>query len=161
MNNRSTFKSVTWALVWATALTIPTLCYATVVDGTLDTSFGASGEVTTDFNGGNDEIMAVAIQPDGKIVAAGYTSTAGLGDFALARYNSDGKTLDTNFDTDGKVTTDFTSNGDDRARAMVIQPDGKIVVAGFATVGSAKEFAVARYNTDGSLDTTGFNKRFH
>ena len=63
---------MTWALVWATALTIPTLCYATVVDGTLDTSFGASGEVTTDFNGGDDEIEAVAIQPDGKIVAAGF-----------------------------------------------------------------------------------------
>lgn len=129
---------------------------AAIVDGTLDTSFGSSGRVTTDFGGGNDEIMAVAIQTDGKIVAAGFANGGPTGnDFALARYNADGKP-DTSFGTGstGTVTTDFGDSGDDRAKAIVIQSDGKIVVAGYATISSKKEFALARYKADGTLDTT-------
>lgn len=129
-----------------------TLPVYAVVDGALDTSFGNSGKVITDFGGNNDQITAVVIQTDGKIVAAGYTSAAGIGDFALARYNADGNSLDTGFGTGGKVTTDFGANDDDRARAMIIQPDGKIVVAGYATINSIKEIAVARYDYTGVLD---------
>jgi uncharacterized delta-60 repeat protein len=111
-------------------------------DGSLDTTFDTDGKLTTDF-GGSDVAYALAIQSDGKIVAAGTNGS----DFALARYNTDGS-LDSTFDTDGKLTTDL--GGTDAANAIAIQSDGKIVVAGKNTV----DFAVARYNADGSLDTS-------
>jgi len=117
-------------------------------DGTLDTTFSTDGKVTTDIAGGDDVALAVALQPDGKIVAAGSASTGATEDFALARYNPDG-TLDTTFSTDGKVTTDF-AGGNDVARDVALQPDGKIVAAG----ASGSDFALARYNPDGTLDTT-------
>ncbi len=113
-------------------------------NGTVDTGFGTSGKVTTDFSGGNDFIRGIVIQADGKIVAGG---TGGDG-FALARYDSNGN-LDTSFGDGGKVTTDFATVTD-RGRAIAIQADGKIVVAGSAN----NNFAVARYNANGSLDTT-------
>jgi len=124
-------------------------------DGSLDTSFSGDGEVTTDFGSGDDWGHAVAIQPaDGKIVVAGTASYNGSNaDFALARYNGDGS-LDTSFSGDGKVTTDFGS-GIDCIYAVEIQPaDGKIVVVGDASNGSNFDFALARYNSDGSLDTS-------
>ena len=68
------------------------------------------------------------------------------------RYNADG-TLDTSFDSDGIVTTDF-GPGDDRAFSVVVQPDGKILVAGDSDNGSNIDFALVRYNADGSLDTS-------
>ncbi len=129
-------------------------------DGSLDTSFGTGGNVTTDFGTGNtDSANAIASQSDGKIVAAGSSFANGLGDFALARYNTDGS-LDTSFGTGGKVLTNFIDGGsNDEANAVSIQTDGKIIVAGFsnANVGGflvAGDFALARYNTDGSLDTS-------
>ena len=81
-------------------------------DGTLNTSFGTGGIVTTDIRGDADQAEAVAVQPDGKIVVAGLAATiAGrITDFALARYNPDG-TLDQNFGSHGIVTTDIS--GDD------------------------------------------------
>ena len=122
-------------------------------DGTLDTTFGTDGKVTTDFTGVGDLATAVAIQADGKIVAAGATDSGVLGeDFALARYNADG-TLDTTFGTDGKVTTDFTGVGD-VARAVAIQADGKIVAAGTGS-GSPE---LARYDPAGTLDPTFGNE---
>ncbi|MBI4660184.1 MAG: hypothetical protein HY735_15195 [Verrucomicrobia bacterium] len=116
------------------------------VDGSLDTSFGPGGKVTTNF-GASDEARSVAIQSDGKIVAAGHSSS-GVSDFALARYNSDGS-LDESFGAGGKVTTDFNA-GEDFGRSVAIQSDGKIVVAGVA----GGSFALARYRSDGGLDTT-------
>ena len=83
------------------------------------------------------------MQSDGKIVVAGKQQRRHH-DFALARYNSNG-CLDTSFDTDGKVTTDFGSNGD-QAYAVALQSDGKIVVAGVANNGINFDFALARYN---------------
>jgi uncharacterized delta-60 repeat protein len=163
VNNRSTVKSLACALVWAVALFGTAHVHAASSDGTIDPSFGPAstpGMVTTDFNGGDDEVLAVAIQQsDDKIVAAGYAySGTTNNDFALARYDADGQTLDTTFNNGGTkpgtVTTDFGSNGDDQARAMAIQFDRKIVVAGYATVGAVKEFAVARYMPNGALDTT-------
>ncbi len=125
-------------------------------DGSLDPTFSTDGKVTTDFAGGFDEAFAVALQPDGKIVAAGGAVVGSSPfDFALTRYNPDGS-LDPTFGTDGKATTDF--GGTDEALAMALQPDGKIVAAGQAFTGSspdfAVDFAVARYNPDGSLDST-------
>ncbi|MCP4538197.1 MAG: hypothetical protein GY832_13740, partial [Chloroflexi bacterium] len=118
-------------------------------NGSLDTSFDTDGRVTTDFAGASDQGFAVAIQTDGKIVVVG--SVNGGADFGLARYNSNGS-LDTSFDTDGKVTTDFSASND-QANAVVIQSDGKIVVVGQSGLSSATDFALARYNSDGSLDT--------
>jgi len=114
-------------------------------DGRLDTTFGAGGKVITDF-GDNDGATALVIQNDGRIVAAGQTGA----DFALVRYNSNG-VLDTSFDSDGKVITDFSSSYD-IANALVVQGDGKIVVAGSSSKLS-DDFGLIRYNSNGSLDT--------
>ena len=72
-------------------------------------------------------------------------------DFALARYNADGS-LDTSFDSDGKLTTNVYGN--DVAYAISIQSDGKIVVAGSSGNALSRSFSLARYNADGSLDST-------
>ena len=122
-------------------------------NGTLDTTFSTDGLLTTDFNGDDDWGSAVALQLDGKIVLAGYSFNGSNNDFALARYNSSG-TLDTTFSTDGMLTTDF--NGDwDYGYAVAVQTDGKIIVAGTSTNSSSGEdFTLARYNSDGTLDTT-------
>jgi uncharacterized delta-60 repeat protein len=107
------------------------------VDGSLDDAFDGDGKVVTGFF-----VSGVAIQSDGKIVVSG----AGEIGFALARYNPDGS-LDTTFDGDGRVETDF---GPDAVASRVIITGGKIVAAGMAY----DDFALARYDTDGSLDTT-------
>jgi uncharacterized delta-60 repeat protein len=117
-------------------------------DGNLDPSFGIGGQVTTDFGGNNDAASGVAIQADGKIVAAGSAAPeSSCCQFALARYNTDGS-LDPSFGTGGQVTTDF--GGLDEASGVAIQADGKIVVAGRG--GPSSDFALARYNADGTLD---------
>ena len=119
--------------------------------GDLDTAFSGDGKFVTDFTPGDDLAFGVAIQADGKIVAAGRADGAG-GRFALTRYNTDG-TLDATFGGDGQFVTDFTT-GDDGAFGVAIQPgDQKIVAAGRAG-GAGGRFALARYNTDGSLDAT-------
>ena len=84
--------------------------------------------MTTDFGGSRRRANAVAVQTDGKIVAAGTALRGTDYDFALARYNSDGS-LDTSFDGDGKVTTAIGA-GHDGATAVAVQADGKIVAAG-------------------------------
>ena len=124
-------------------------------DGTLDSSFGSGGRVTTDFLGSNDRIYGLALQSDGKIVAVGCgTNSSGNQDFALARYNSDG-TLDSSFGSGGRVLTPFVAGQSEDAYGVVIQPNGKIVVAGCATsVYGHSNFALARYNVNGTLDST-------
>ncbi len=119
-------------------------------DGSLDNTFGTGGIVTTAI-GSFDAASAVAIQPDGKIVAAGASFGATL-DFAVVRYNSNG-TLDNTFDTDGIVLAPI-GTGNDVAGAIVIQTDGKIVLGGSAIISNVKQFALARFNTNGSLDNT-------
>ena len=121
-------------------------------DGSLDTSFDTDGKVTTPIGSGNDRGATVAMQSDGKIVVAGESHNGTDNDFAAVRYNADGS-LDTSFDTDGKVITPIGS-GDDAGLAVAIQSDGKIVVAGESHNGADDDFAVVRYNTDGSLDTS-------
>lgn len=117
-------------------------------DGSLDPSFNGNGKVTTDFGGSGEVARSVAIQGDGKIVVAGDSNY----DFAVVRYNSDG-TLDTSFNGTGKVTTSV-GNGDDVGNSVAIQGDCKIVVAGYSNSGSNYDFAVVRFNSDGSLDTS-------
>jgi len=127
------------------------LTWNPTMDGSLDITFSGDGLLTTTFGSGNEKAHAVAVQADGKIVTAGYAWNSDR-DFALARYNPDGS-LDTSFSSDGLLTTDFNS-GDDGADAVAVQADGKIVTAGYAYNGSNNDFALARYNPNGSLDTT-------
>ncbi len=121
-------------------------CYNS--DGSLDSAFGSGGKVLTDFAGGFDGINSLVVQTDGKIVAGGSSSN----DFALARYNSNGS-LDTSFGSGGKVVTDFAGGFDVIAR-IVLQTNGKIVAAGQVSISGTNDFGLARYNTNGSLDTT-------
>lgn len=123
-------------------------------DGSPDIGFGNGGQVLTDFERLNDDVFAVLVQPDGRIIAAGSARDPSTDyDFAAARYSSDGR-LDASFGNGGKVSTDFGNDGFDRARAAALQPDGRIVAAGFATTlnGGHQNFAVVRYNSDGALD---------
>jgi len=119
--------------------------------GSLDSSFGSGGIVTTSIKI-IDEGRAVAIQADGRIIAVGSIGNYPNSDFTLVRYNTDGS-LDASFGTDGKVTTDFGSY--DEANDIAIQADGKIVAAGETGNGwDDLNFALVRYNVDGSLDTS-------
>jgi uncharacterized delta-60 repeat protein len=123
-------------------------------DGSLDATFGVGGKVFTDFSGTNisaDGAAAVAIERNGKIVAAGISSIGGppFADFALARYNADGS-LDATFGVGGMVLTDF--GGPDSANAIALQSDGRIVAAGSSPARIGSDFALARYDADGSLD---------
>jgi uncharacterized delta-60 repeat protein len=123
--------------------------------GTLDSSFGGDGMVTTEIFGAYDDYAEdIAIQPDGKIVAAGSSGgPASRYNFALTRYNPDGS-LDTPFGSAGRLLTDFGGD-DDIAHAVALQRDGKIVVVGSAVLGGRRsDFAIARYHADGSLDST-------
>jgi uncharacterized delta-60 repeat protein len=132
-------------------------------DLTLDTTFAGDGATSSDFDQGDDGANAVAVQGDGKIVLAGYDYTGVFGinrDFAVERFKSDG-TLDPSFNGNGKWTKNVqpivapfaTAN---ELNAMVIQPDGKIVVGGFGEVGTFaandQDFIIMRLNADGSTD---------
>jgi uncharacterized delta-60 repeat protein len=127
-------------------------------NGATDSTFGSSGRVYTSFFGFGDQILSLAVDSTNRIVAAGLTNTANsscglyVQDFALARYTQDG-VLDNSFSGDGRLTTDVYG-GSDWARSVALQPDGKILVAGFAwssdnTVG---DFALMRYNANGTPD---------
>jgi uncharacterized delta-60 repeat protein len=121
-------------------------------DGTLDTTFGGDGKVTTNLTDWRDFANGLVVQADGKLVAVGRAGGSG-GRFALARYESDGG-LDPSFGGDGKVTTNF-ANGNDLVDTVAIQADEKIVVAGAANGSNShpfRRFALARYNLDGTLD---------
>jgi uncharacterized delta-60 repeat protein len=119
-------------------------------NGTLDTTFGNQGKVTTSFSGGTTaDGGGVVIQSDGKIVAA-EGNAAG---FELARYNANGN-LDTSFGSGGKVVTAL-GTGTSYAAALLLQPDGKLIVTGElepASGGGVRE--LVRYNADGSLDAS-------
>ncbi|MFH1853348.1 MAG: right-handed parallel beta-helix repeat-containing protein [Candidatus Neomarinimicrobiota bacterium] len=118
----------------------------------IDKTFDGDGLVTTNLSSGNDVGYASVIQPDGKIVVAGKTSTGTGDEFVVARYNQNGS-LDNTFGTSGYVTTDVSSVGDE-AWAVALQSDGKIVVAGYSKYATWCEYGVVRYNSDGSLDTS-------
>ncbi len=136
-----------------------------LANGTLDPSFGEGGKVISRVSSSNDELAALAIQSDGKILLAGTSHVPNNPDFAITRLNADGS-VDETFGSGGLVELDF--QGNDHANALSIQPDGKIVVAGYTGPGlsinfrispinvelPSFDFAVARLNPDGSLDTT-------
>jgi len=125
-------------------------------DGALDISFGDGGVVKTPFGSGRDTAQGVAIQPDGKIVVVGTTDAGATGlDFAIARYNVDGS-LDAGFGAGGKQITALGDDSD-TAFAVVIDAQGKLVVAGDSNQGASSsglDFALARYLPDGTLDAS-------
>jgi uncharacterized delta-60 repeat protein len=126
-------------------------------DGSLDASFGTAGRVAIVADGSaNDAGHSLALQSDGKILAVGRTTrpTVFNNRFFVQRFNVDGS-LDVGFGAGGKVFTDFGVFTDD-AKSVIVQPDGKILVAGIATLGPLglpdQDFAVVRYLSDGTLD---------
>jgi uncharacterized delta-60 repeat protein len=121
-------------------------------NGALDTTFNTTGKVTTAIGTGGDFAIGVAVQADGKIVLAGYSSNGTNFDFAVVRYAANGA-LDTSFGTTGKTTTAIGS-GEDFATGMAIQGNGKIVLVGRSINGTLYNWSMARYNTNGSLDAT-------
>jgi uncharacterized delta-60 repeat protein len=126
--------------------------------GTLDEDFGQGGYVITDVND-NDSASDAALQPDGKLVVVGKTYIPVSGgishtEFAVLRYNADGS-LDPSFGGDGIVTTIFELDYDNKdaiAQAVALQPDGKILVVGNTMLDGLIQWAIVRYNPDGSLD---------
>ncbi len=116
-------------------------------DGSLETAFGAGGKVTTNISN-YERVSDLAVQSDGKIVAAGYSSD-GFDNFTLARYNGNGS-LDATFGVGGKVITAMGGG----AQAVAIQGDGKIVAAGYSDNSAGGALGLVRYRSDGSLDNT-------
>jgi uncharacterized delta-60 repeat protein len=109
-------------------------------NGSLDDSFAGDGKSAIDFGGDFDDGDAVAVQPDGKLVIAGYNQD--VGEFGIGRMQPNGL-LDTTFGTEGKVSVSFGGSLD-AAQAVLLQPDGKIVAAGYSRVAQKDDFAVAR-----------------
>ena len=142
--SRVVFSSLVFVVIAVTAVN--------AAPGALDLTFGGTGMVSTPFTTGDDSARAVAVQADGKIVVGGYAKSGTNYLFALVRYNANG-TLDTTFDTDGMVTTSMLG-ADDGITSLAVQSDGKIVASGYASAGTNHVFAIARYNANGSLDTT-------
>ena len=144
------------ALVTSTVMVFVVAPFASAAPGSLDTTFGTGGTVTTDF-GGIDVGRAVVLLLDGRIVVAGdgassYDAEGRVvnTDFAVARYSPSGSLDMTNFGINGKVVTDF--GGIDRAWGAALIAPNKIVVVGQGGIGD--DFALARYGSSGGLDTS-------
>ncbi len=121
------------------------------VDGTLDTGFGLNGRVVTYMNSSDARATCIAIQADGKIIAAGYSYDYSTHYYALARYNSDG-TLDGSFGTGGIVLNEL-STSDCSVNSLIIQADQRIITGGYSP-GTNDGFILVRYKTNGELDST-------
>ncbi|HEU5479696.1 MAG TPA: hypothetical protein VFU90_07665, partial [Candidatus Tumulicola sp.] len=120
-------------------------------DGSLDTSFGGGGALTS--VGTDSGALAMAIQSDDKIVLAGWSTVSGTKVFALARYDASSPTLDSTFGSGGVVIGSADAL-DEQINGVALQADGKIVAVGSYGSGNSNETTVRRYNADGSLDTS-------
>lgn len=118
-------------------------------DGTPDSSFSEDGWATIDFGTSFELAYAVAAQPDGKVILAGRIADGSFANFAMGRLLANGQP-DLGFGDQGMVSTDFRE--EDSANAIALQDDGKIILGGFSSVSANGDFALARYNRDGSLD---------
>ena len=121
-------------------------------DGTLDNSFGTGGVVTP--GPALTQSHGMALQDDGKIVLAGFLRSGNVSNFMVWHFNSSDGSLDTTFDTDGIAQNDFSAF--DEATSVLIQPDGKIVVAGHRCCPPrpTNDFLVSRFLANGAPDTT-------
>ena len=124
-------------------------------DGTLDASFNGTGKVTTVLTNFNSKLNAMALQTDGKIVVAGYNCLPALYQrFCAVRYNGDGS-LDLSFNGTGIATLQIQATAaNETATAVVVQSDGKIVLAGTCNSLNGLNFCALRFNTNGSLDAS-------
>jgi uncharacterized delta-60 repeat protein len=122
-------------------------------DGSLDSGFGSNGIFTKTVGAGNSVANSIAIQNDGNIVVGGTSVSGTANVFTVMRLLGTNGSLDTSFGTGGIVTTAIGTS-DDEATAVAIDSSGRIVTTGFTYTGSIYEFALVRYNTDGSLDTS-------
>ncbi len=115
-----------------------------------DSSFGVNGKVmTTGYS--NAAVSTMALQSDGEMIVAGYSIANGYQCSTLWRYTTNG-TVDASFGTNGAVVTDFGQSS--VINRAAVQPDGKIIAVGTVTVGGNSDFAIVRYNTNGTLDTS-------
>lgn len=166
--NKHNMFSHTHSLTLLGLLSVLTTSTVIAAPGDLDSTFNptgtVSGVVTTPIGNSDDFGRALVLQPDGKMIVAGFSYTGEYSDVAVTRYNSDGS-LDTTFNGTGKVTTSV-GEFNDFGRCVALQPDGQIVVAGYkhasgnpneSTAASNNDFIVIRYHSNGSLDT-GFGQ---
>jgi len=129
---------------------------STAKSGALDGTFGHKGKLSIDFGGGSDEVYGSALQPDGRIVLVGEGyphKDSGVGSFSLVRLTKAGA-LDTTFGSGGRVSANFVPGKPAGAWAVVLLPNGKLLVAGYSYNASYYHttFAVARFNANGTLD---------
>lgn len=122
-------------------------------DGSLDTSFNGTGKVITSLGVGGSSAESILIQPDGKLLILGNARDGDKGAFGLARYNVDG-TLDPSFGAGGTVIHAVVPTGDSTLRDAALQPDGKIVAAGYTGSLPNAGSAIVRYDPDGSIDAS-------
>jgi uncharacterized delta-60 repeat protein len=122
-------------------------------NGSLDTTFNGTGIFIASLSGATDDVCySVNIQTDGKIILGGYYFNGANFQFGIARLNSNGS-FDTTFNTTGYVITSV-GTGFAFPFAVALQPDNKILLGGFGASGVSDDFAIIRYNTNGSLDTS-------
>ena len=126
-----------------------------LADGSLDSGFGVGGMANATIAGKADIGYGVALQSDGKVVVAGRVGVDGGSDtdFGFVRFTAAGQ-LDASFATGGKAQISFAANSSDEAEDVAITTDGKIIAGGYATIGSAYQYALMRLNADGILDNT-------
>ncbi len=122
------------------------------VNGVLDATFGTAGKVTTSLGGGDDHADAVALQPDGQLLLAGYCAGTTNVDLCALRYDTKG-VLDTTFGNVGKVITPM-GTGNDYARSVVLQPNGYFLLAGYCDGVADVDFCAVRYDNRGAPDPT-------
>ena len=134
------------------------MCLVYNEDGSLDSTFGLDGKVTTDIIWWEDYATGVAIQPDGKIVVCGYARTGVFTDPVLVRYNTDG-TPDTSFGTNGITIYDNPSDFD-FINDLVIQSDGKIILGGFHGNTNNSNFVLYRFENNGTIDESFGNNGY-
>ena len=124
--------------------------------GQPDTLFGNGGKLDINAaatSNGNSEARALVVQPDGKLLVAGYAFGPGNAEFLIMRLNTDGSP-DATFGSGG-ITRTPVGAGEDMANAMVLQPDGRIVIAGSSIAADGRrDFALARYMSTGALDAS-------
>ncbi|NQT78294.1 MAG: hypothetical protein HQ565_11305 [Bacteroidetes bacterium] len=122
--------------------------------GSLDDSFGNEGIVIAPVSSADEQGYKVAVQPDNKIVLAGYVGTNNIRDFAVVRYNPDGS-MDNSFGNGGLVIFDGGTDSD-MAVSMVLQGDGKILIggSGYNQLTTVDDYAMVRFNADGTPDNT-------
>ena len=115
-----------------------------LANGTLDIAWNGTGKVITPIGGGEDTATAMTLQPDGKLLLAGSCVNGSQYDFCAVRYLANG-TLDSTWNGTGKVITSLGSSND-FARAITLQPDGKVLLAGYCSNGVNNDFCAARYD---------------